>query len=627
MRTARHCFVAVGLMASGVGLAAAPAHAAAAGALTRAGTVTLAGLRSVEGADGLAKKELGPRSGGEGDAPASPTTGGAKIDASRVAAAGTEVTTKFAGITHRNQRLASGANQFSLEPPDQALCVGGNYVVEAVNDALRVFDKSGAPLTGTIALNEFYSYPPAIDRTTGVFGPTPTDPICHYDTDTGRFIVVILTIDNTPAGDTAGPNRLDIAVSQTSNPLGAWTRYKLATQDDGTEGTPNHHCDLGPCLGDYPHIGADKNGIYLTTNEYSLFGDGYIGSQIYALSKADLVGGVASPRIVHIESPVLGPFRSFTVWPAISPAGKAAAANNGTEYFLSTTLGDGSETGNFAPSENRIGAWALTNTASLNTASPNVKLTNRLIEAKPYALPPKATQKDGPTPLRDCINDTAIVTPFGTGCWNLFFDVEPAHNEALAKLDALDTRMQQVVYADGAVWGSFGTAVSVEGRNGKTASRAGIEWVNVSTTFDSGNFRPEVKQSGYVGIADGDVTMPALGLTSSGKPVVGVTVTGDALYPSTGYVQLGNEKPTVKIISAGVGPVDGFSGYNAFAKPSYRWGDYGAAAMDGDTLWVANEYIAQSCTLQQYLTGALGSCAGTRTAFANWATSVSALKL
>jgi hypothetical protein len=627
MRRARHCFVAVGLMASGVGLASAPAHALAAGALTRAGTVTLSGLRSVEGADGLAQTELGPRSGSEGDTSASPSSGGVKIDASRLALAGAEVTTKFTGITQRNQRLASGANQFTVEPPDQALCVGGNYVVEAVNDAVRVFDKGGTALTGTIALNEFYGYPPAIDRTTGIFGPSPTDPICHYDTDTGRFIVVMLTIDNTPAGDTAGPNRLDIAVSQTSDPRGAWTRYKLATQDDGTEGTPNHHCDLGPCLGDYPHIGADKNGIYLTTNEYSLLGDGYIGSQIYALSKADLVAGVASPRIVQIESPALGPFRSFTVWPSISPAGKAATANNGTEYFLSTTLGDGSETGNFAPSENRIGAWALTNTASLNSASPNVKLTNRLIEAKPYALPPKATQKNGPAPLRDCINDTAIVTPFGAGCWNLFFDVEPAHNETVAKLDAGDTRMQQVVYADGAVWGSFGTAVSVERKDDKTATRAGIEWVNVSTKFESGSFRPEVKQSGYVGIANGDVIMPALGLTSSGKPVVGVTVTGDALYPSTGYVQLNSEKPTVKIISAGVGPVDGFSGYNAFGKPSYRWGDYGAAAMDGDTLWVANEYIAQSCTLQQYLTGAIGSCGATRTALANWATSVSALKL
>jgi hypothetical protein len=43
----------------------------------------------------------------------------------------------FNELTHRDQRLAgTGAyanTQFSLEPPDQALCVGNGFVVESVN--------------------------------------------------------------------------------------------------------------------------------------------------------------------------------------------------------------------------------------------------------------------------------------------------------------------------------------------------------------------------------------------------------------------------------------------------------------------------------------------------------------
>src|SRR6185295_8317144 len=131
-------------------------------------------------------------------------------------------------------------------------------------------------------------------------------------------------------------------------------------------------------------------------------GFAYTGSQVYAFSKAQLITAATSPTMVSFESPVLGPFRSFTVWPAISPAGQASNDSGGTEFFLSSTLGDGSETGNFAPNENRIGVWAITNTSSIDSATPHLSLSNKLIKADTYSLPPKATQKDGPTPLRDC---------------------------------------------------------------------------------------------------------------------------------------------------------------------------------------------------------------------------------
>ncbi len=57
--------------------------------------------------------------------------------------------------------------------------------------------------------------------------------------------------------------------------------------------------------------------------------------------------------------------------------------------------------------------------------------------------------------------------------------------------------------------------------------------------------------------------------------------------------------------------------------PRTRWGDYGAAVSDGNNIWIASEYIAQTCTLAQYLSGAIGSCGGTRTSLANWGTHIS----
>ena len=49
----------------------------------------------------------------------------------------------FEGLNHYQQRYSRGGNQFSVEPPDQGLCVGNGYIVEAVNDVMNVFSTSG----------------------------------------------------------------------------------------------------------------------------------------------------------------------------------------------------------------------------------------------------------------------------------------------------------------------------------------------------------------------------------------------------------------------------------------------------------------------------------------------------
>src|SRR5512137_1473707 len=114
----------------------------------------------------------------------------------------------FEGLNFYQQRYARGGNQFSLEPPDQALCVGNGYVVEAVNDVINVFNASGQSVlpdntaanivaglprnvNHAVDLNSFYGYAPAIIRATGVRGPELVDPNCIYDAATQRFFVVV----------------------------------------------------------------------------------------------------------------------------------------------------------------------------------------------------------------------------------------------------------------------------------------------------------------------------------------------------------------------------------------------------------------------------------------------------
>ncbi|MEZ4656863.1 MAG: sialidase family protein [Caldilineaceae bacterium] len=155
-----------------------------------------------------------------------------------------------------------------MEPPDQALCVGNGYTLEAVNSVLRVYDSaSGAPLSGVQDINTFFGYPAAINRTTFEFGPNVIDPVCYYDPDHQRFIVVITTLDSDLGGNFAGRNTIDIAVSNSGDPTGAWTIYYIPAHNDGTENTPNHGCTLdganpGPCFQDYPYI-APTNMAYM----------------------------------------------------------------------------------------------------------------------------------------------------------------------------------------------------------------------------------------------------------------------------------------------------------------------------------------------------------------------------
>ncbi len=523
----------------------------------------------------------------------------------------------FSGINHHQQRLeVAGGNQWSLEPPDQALCVGNGFVFEAVNNAIAVYDAASGMRLRLEALNEFFQYPVEINRSTGVAGPKQTtDPTCLFDPTTGRFFLTILTYDADAAGNfvPAGTNTLDTAVSTTSNPLDPWTITHIDATDDGSNGSQNHaNC---PCLGDYPHIGVDATGYYITTNEYPVFADGFNGSQIYAMSKAQLASGASSVTVTQVDTTRAAPGGKpgFTIWPAQSPTtGDYSAEAGGTEYFLSTDAAE--ETGNTAGSSTDLLTWSLTNTSSLAT-TPRLGFHVVTSTVDKYAVPLPSDQKVGSVPLADCLNITA--------CAKLTLGTPDKFKETERPLDSLDSRMQQVTYAGGTLFGSHGTAVDV---GSPAVQKAGIAWyITAPATADNGNLSTSVLHSGRVAVAGNNLLMPALGVRPDGSSVIGVTLAGANHYPSAAYVNLSAAGVTgpVQVVAEGVGPEDGFSGYRGFGgRP--RWGDYGAAAVDASgNLWVANEWIGQTCTFAQYTATPFGECNGTRSALANWSTRIS----
>ena len=518
----------------------------------------------------------------------------------------------FNGLSHRDSRTASGGNQFSLEPPDQGLCVGNGYVIETINDVLAVYDTHGTMVAGPEALNAFLGYHPAINRTTGVLGPFVADPRCLYDAQTNRWFHTDLTFDTDPAsGAFTGPTHVDIAVSRTGNPTGAWTVFHLNTTNDGTNGTPSHTgC---PCLGDQPLIGADANGFYISTNEFPVFANGFNGAQLYAISKwglAAAANGGPIPAVAMINAGALATPDVDGIWysiqPATSPAdggqgnqngpgnqngqGNQAGQRNGTEYFLSAL-------DFFGSSDNRIAAWALTNTRSLNRSTPNVQLSNVVIGSESYASTSiwGVSQKPGPTPLADCIrNLTCATVKLGLGT------NDPA--ATLEQLNANDDRMNQVVFANGLLWSGVNTLVG-------DGSRTGVAYFAVDPSWQRGNFGANIAGQGYVSLASDNVLFPSIAVNGNGDAAMSFTVSGPNYYPSTGYAMVspGHAGP-VHIAGAGAAPEDGFTGYAAFGGSGIsRWGDYSAGVADEHgNLWLAAEYIP----------------GGPRTSLANWGTFV-----
>jgi hypothetical protein len=525
------------------------------------------------------------------------------------------------GLNFFQQRFANGGNQFSVEPPDQGLCVGNGFVLESTNSVLRVYHTDGTPATGVVDLNTFYGYPPAIVRSgphAGERGPSITDPSCIYDRAIGRFVHVVLTLDHVGlTAATNGNNHLDIAVSDTGDPTGNWTIYSLPVQNNGTQGTPNHHCNSGFCLGDYPHIGADANAIYLTTNEFAFSGPGFYSAQVYGIGHSLLLGSSVG-SVVLFNTLGAGPDGgAFTVWPAQTPGSQFDGANGGTEYFLSSNAvfsDDGTST--------TILMWAMSNTSSLNTLTPAPTLSLATIPVDSYAVPPVATQKAGNHPLGDCIADMTVLFPPPFFTCNQAIAGTSSHNNSTFydtfgiphALNSNDSRMQQVSYANGKLWGALDTAVEVGGED-----RAGIAYYVINP------HSVKLELQGQAGIAGTDLTYPALAVTESGRGVIAFTQTGDNLFPGAAYAGLDAKvgMGDVQVAAAGVGPWDGFTSYVIFGAGRPRWGDYGAAATDGNSIWIASEYVAQTCDYATYL--ADPTCGGTRGALSNWSTRISKL--
>ena len=177
-------------------------------------------------------------------------------------------TANFEGISSDDNLTEFG---FRVLPPDTNGDVGPNHYVQMVNFLVRIYDKSGAPLTEPFPLSSLF---------TTLGGPCTVDdgdPVVVYDHLADRWLLSQFALPN---GDFP-PYHQCIAISQNGDPTGAYHLYDFVMP--------------GNNLNDYPKFGVWPDAYYMTDNQY-LNGSSGNGGGVFAFEREKMLiiiaGGV-----------------------------------------------------------------------------------------------------------------------------------------------------------------------------------------------------------------------------------------------------------------------------------------------------------------------------------------------
>jgi hypothetical protein len=147
----------------------------------------------------------------------------------------------------------------SYIPPDVQVAAGPTYIVEMVNLLATVYTKAGV-LVYSVDLPTFF-----IAGSDGM-----TDPRVYYDAASGRWFA---SISDTTASE------VNVAVSETGDPTGAWFVYAFASGAD-----PSYFADQ-------PSLGVSSDKVVVSANMFDPFNN-FVGTEIWALNRSELQLGI-----------------------------------------------------------------------------------------------------------------------------------------------------------------------------------------------------------------------------------------------------------------------------------------------------------------------------------------------
>jgi hypothetical protein len=190
-------------------------------------------------------------------------------------------------------------------PADTNMAVGPNDVVQWVNVQFAIYDKNGTIRAG---------YPKPGNAFWANFGgPCQTqnsgDPIIQYDGAADRWIASQFTT----TADASGNFYQCFAISQTSDPGGAYNRYSYAFTN----------------FPDYPKITVWKNAYFASYNMFSPNLTQWVGPHICAYDRAAMLAGTSALQECFDPGANFG-----SLLPSDLDGGSAFAPPSNTGYFM-----------------------------------------------------------------------------------------------------------------------------------------------------------------------------------------------------------------------------------------------------------------------------------------------------
>jgi hypothetical protein len=193
-------------------------------------------------------------------------------------------------------------------PPDTNAAVGATQVVETVNVAYAVYDKTtGTQIMAPVNIQTLYKSLGGQCATGNL-----SDPIVNYDRAAGRWVITMIAFNNSFT-----VNNSCVAVSTSSDATGTFHVYSFA---------------YGTKLPDYPKVGVWPDAYYITTNSFP-GGGSFSGADSCALNRTKMLAGLSATMICFQRGPV-----DFSLMPSdLDGATAPPAGSPNYELELGTT--------------------------------------------------------------------------------------------------------------------------------------------------------------------------------------------------------------------------------------------------------------------------------------------------
>jgi len=225
-----------------------------------------------------------------------------------------------------------GLKQAGFIPPDVQVAIGPNHIVEMINSAGRIFDKTGMTIQDFTLASFFLTG--SID---------PGDPKIFYDSFSGRWFASAL-VDRTS---------VRFAVSETNDPTGNWIVYDIDYR--------------GSWCPDQPKIGSSDDKFVIASNIFNAKCNGnFVGTHFFIFDKNEMFSGTIDNILFF------GPDGTRA---SITPA---ESLSSNSDLFLVSVL---------PFNDNEVELY------SLNGAVPSTTLTITALPMQSSSLPPNAVQQ------------------------------------------------------------------------------------------------------------------------------------------------------------------------------------------------------------------------------------------